>query len=110
MKLIGQRSVLDPQFGVRTVQFEGALEAPQRRHGVLPQRPLRLAVSLVFVLQTNVRNDVNILKICSYKTSSSNFNIVSMVTNTLMGKRGYTPILSTKGSAHKNGDVDGTCK
>ena len=35
------------------------------------------------------------------------------MTDTLIGKMGYTPIFSIKnikGAAHKNGDVDDTCK
>ena len=59
------------------------------------------------------------LKVCSHVTSpsSSKFNIVSIVKDTLIGTMDCTPILSTKvyikkikGTAHKNGDVDGTCK
>ena len=52
---------------------------------------------------------------CSLFTT--NFNIVSVVMDNLMGKMGCTPILSIKvstkkikGAVHKNGDVDGTCK
>ena len=109
---------LDTLIRIKTVEpFESAIKFECCNYYLKSNRSLLVLFSFVLTIEgstaaSEVSFTCNVAVIMFIKQSSK-FNIVSMVTDTLTGIMGYTPILSVKvsikkikGAAHKNSEIE----